>query len=159
MKIELNEAPQALVAGTPRCGVRSAQRADPAVRSCAFTLIEVMVATTIFFMAMFAILGVLSAGVHAATLLRKTGPTAGMVASFFVISNKLDEGSLTGDFEDIPDYQGYKWVSDAQEITNGLFLMNFTVVDPKGIQCSALHNVYFFKPGSGSQRMGVQPSR
>ena len=133
--------------------------ADAAIRSCAFTLIEVMVATTIFFMAMFAILGVLSAGVHAATLLRKSGPTAGMVASFFVISNKLDEGSVTGDFDDIVDYQGYKWVSDAQEITNGLFIMNFTVVDPHGVQCSSLHNVYFYKPGSGSQKMGLQPPR
>src|SRR5580658_7651510 len=77
----------------------------------AFTLIEVMIATTIFFMSMFAILGVLSAGIHSAAILRKTGPTAGMVAGYFVVSNTIDEGSQTGDFSDIAGYEGYKWVS------------------------------------------------
>ena len=128
----------------------------------AFTLIEVMVATTIFFMAMFALLGVLSAGVHAAAMLRRTGPTAGMVAGYFVISNSIDEGSLTGDFEDIAGYEGYKWVSGAVEITNGLYKMDFTVVDPHGVQCSELRDVYFYKPGSGSgsgTRPGLQPPR
>jgi hypothetical protein len=160
----MNATRPSWVVGTPRCGVRSAQRAEPtwqdavATRSCAFTLIEVMVATTIFFMAMFAILGVLSAGVHAATLLRKSGPTAGMVANYFVISNKIDEGSLTGEFDDAAN-QGYKWVSDAVEITNGLFKMDFVVVDPHGVQYSTLRDVYFYKPGSGSQHMGLNSPR
>src|SRR5271155_3742088 len=93
---------QSWMVGTPRCGVRAARRADPTFRyrrpsrshskmelhSCAFTLIEVMVATTIFFMAMFAILGVLSAGVHAAVVLRTSGgPAAGMGGQYFVVSN------------------------------------------------------------------------
>jgi hypothetical protein len=151
--------------GTPRCGVRSARRADHTYlgalpgRPRAFTLIEVMVATTIFFMAMFAILGVLSAGVHAATILRKSGPTAGMVAAYFVISNTIDEGSLTGEFDDAAN-QGYKWVSEAQEITNGLFKMDFVVVDPHGVQYSTLRDVYFYKPASASgTHMGLQPQR
>jgi hypothetical protein len=129
-------------------------------RSGAFTLIEVMIATTIFFMAMFAILGVLSAGVHAATLLRKSGPTAGMVATIYYTTNKIEEGSDSGDFNDIAGYEGYKWVAAAQEITNGLFRMDFVVVDPHGVQCSMLRDVYFYKPGSGSgNRMGLQPPR
>jgi hypothetical protein len=126
----------------------------------AFTLIEVMVATTIFFMAMFAILGVLSAGIHAASLLRNTGPTAGMVAGYYYATNKIEEGSESGDFSDIAGYEGYKWVCDAQEITNGLFRMDFVVVDPHGVQCSTLKDVLFYKPGSGSgTHMGVQPQR
>ncbi|HEY3863723.1 MAG TPA: hypothetical protein VGO59_17750 [Verrucomicrobiae bacterium] len=125
----------------------------------AFTLIEVMIATAIFFMAMFAILGVLSAGVHAATLLRTNGPTAGMVATYFSVSNKIEEGSLTGDFDDIAGYQGYKWVSDATEITNGLMRMDFVVVDPHGVLCSSLKDVIFYKPDSGGNRMGLQPPR
>lgn len=125
----------------------------------AFTLIEVMVATTIFFMAMFAILGVLSAGVHAATLLRNEGPTAGMVAGYFVVSNRIDEGSLSGEFDDAAN-KGYKWVSNAEEITNGLYKMDFVVFDPHGVQCSMLKDVYFYKPGSGSgTHMGLQPQR
>jgi hypothetical protein len=124
--------------------------------SCAFTLIEVMIATTIFFMSMFAILGVLSAGIHAATILRSSGPTAGMVAGYFAVSNKIAEGSLTGDFSDIAGYEGYKWVSDAVLITNDLYTMNFVVVDPAGHQSSFLRDVKFFKPGSSAgQTMGV----
>jgi len=135
----------------------SRTRWDKRQLGSAFTLIEVMVATTIFFMAMFAILGVLSAGVHAASILRKSGPTAGMVAGYFVVSNTIDEGSLTGDFNDIAGYEGYKWVSGAEEITNGLYKMDFAVVDPHGVLCSSLKDVYFFKPGSGSgTHMGLQ---
>jgi hypothetical protein len=127
----------------------------------AFTLIEVVVATAIFFMAMFAILGVVSAGVHAATLLRKTGPTAGMVAGWFAISNKIDEGSLSGNFDDQAN-EGYRWVSGAEEITNGLYKMDFAVVDPHGVIYSTLKDMYFYKASSGSggsQRMGVQQQR
>ena len=58
----------------------------------AFTLIEVMVAIAIFFMAMFAILGVLSSGVHAATILRTSGPTAGMVAGQYYATNEIGRG-------------------------------------------------------------------
>lgn len=116
----------------------------------AFTLVEVMIATTIFFMALFAILGVLSSGIHAATLLRTSGPTAGMVAGYFAISNTIDEGSLEGDFSDIAGYQGYRWVSNARMITNDFFTMDFVVVDPHGVQSSFLNDVKFYKPGSGS---------
>jgi Tfp pilus assembly protein PilV len=122
----------------------------------AFTLIEVMIAVTMFFMAMFAILGVLSVGVHAAALLRTSGPTAGMVAGYFSVSNAIDEGSMEGDFNDIAGYEGYRWVSNAREVSsNGLYQMDFVVVDPKGIQSSML-SVLLYKPASTANRMGVQ---
>jgi len=127
----------------------------------AFTLIEVMIATTIFFMSMFAILGVLSSGIHAATILRSTGPTAGMVAGYFVVSNKIEEGGLSGDFSDIAGYEHYRWTCDAREITNELYNMDFFVYDPNGNLSSFLRDVKFYKPGSGGngQKMGVQPPR
>jgi len=125
----------------------------------AFTLIEVMVAVTIFFMAMFAILGVLSSGVHAASLLRKSGPTAGMAANPFFITNKIVEGSDSGDFSDIAGYGGYRWVSEAREVaTNGLFQMDFQVIDPNGNPSSIL-SVLLYKPDSTGSRMGLQPQR
>ena len=71
----------------------------------AFTLIEVVIAVAIFFMAMFAILGVLSTELHAASILRNNGPTAGMVAGQLSLTNKLEEGSDSGDFGEI--YSGY----------------------------------------------------
>ena len=81
----------------------------------AFTLIEVMIAITIFFMAMFTILGVLSSSLHAASILRNSGPTAGMVAAQLTLTNKLQEGSSSGNFSDIPIYEGYRWTSQTSE--------------------------------------------
>jgi hypothetical protein len=123
----------------------------------AFTLIEVMLAITIFFMAMFAILGVLSSGIHAASILRTSGPTAGMVAGQFYVTNKIEEGSDSGDFSDIAGYEGYTWRSQALEVaTNGLFRMDFVVLDPRGNQSSIL-SVLLYKADSGNnQRMGLQ---
>ncbi len=57
-----------------------------------------MIAVTIFFMAMFTILGVLSAGLHAASVLRNNGPTPAMVAAQFSLTNKMEEGSRFGKF-------------------------------------------------------------
>jgi Tfp pilus assembly protein PilV len=121
----------------------------------AFTLIEVMVAVTIFFMAMFAILGVLSSGIHAATMLRGSGPTAGMAAGFFSVSNTIEEGNYSDDFSDIAGYEGYHWVAESQQITNGLFKMDFVVFDPNGQESSTLKDVYFYKSDTlFSRRMG-----
>jgi hypothetical protein len=113
-----------------------------------FTLIEVMVAVTIFFMAMFAILGVLSAGVHAASVLRTSGPTPGMVAGYYYVTNEIVEGYDSGNFSDIATYENYQWRSFAQEVaTNGLFRVDFVVVDPNGTQGPIL-SVLMYKPGS-----------
>jgi hypothetical protein len=116
--------------------------------AAAFTLVEIMVATGIFFMAMFALLGVMSAGVHAAAILRNSGPTAGMIAAEMSVSNTLEPGSLMGTFSDIPIYQEYHWVSDCQIVTtNGLFKMDFVVLDANGVQVSTLSTL-FYKPDS-----------
>jgi type II secretory pathway pseudopilin PulG len=124
-------------------------------QSDAFTLIEVMVAVAIFFMAMFALLGVMSAGVHAAAILRNSGPTAGMIAAQMSVSNQLEPGSLTGTFDDVPIYQEYHWVSDCEPVTtNGLFQMDFVVVDASGVQVSTMSTL-FYRPDS-KPTMGVR---
>ncbi len=128
------------------------------VENAAFTLVEVMIAITIFFICMFAILGVLSSGIHAASILRSSGPTAGMVASYFAVSNKIEEGQFQDDFSDIAGYQGYRWEAEAILITNDLYRMNFVVIDPNGNQSSFLNDVKFYKPGSSQgSKMGLQP--
>jgi type II secretion system protein I len=124
----------------------------------AFTLIEVMLAITIFFMAMFAILSVLGSGVRAASLLRNNGPTAGMVVAQLSATNKLEEGSESGTFDDIPIYQGYRWVSSSREVaTNGLFQIDVVVVDPNGTQSSML-SVLLYRPDSDNGQLGLRPS-
>lgn len=114
--------------------------------SIAFTLIEVMIAVMLFFMAMFTILGVLAGGLHAASLLRTSGPTAGMVAAQLSLTNKLEVGTDSGDFGEI--YQGWHWQSETMEATtNGLFQVNFQVLDPSGKLQSVL-SVLFYRPDS-----------
>ncbi len=128
--------------------------------SAAFTLIEVMLAITIFFMAMFAILSVLTSGVRAASLLRNNGPTAGMVIAQLSTTNKLEEGSDSGTFQDVPIYKDYHWVTNTREVaTNGLFQIDVVVVDPNGNQSSTL-SALLYRPQSGNgQKMGLQPPR
>ena len=121
----------------------------------AFTLMEVMIAVSIFFMAMFTILGVLSSSLHAASLLRNNGPTAGMVAAQLSLTNKLEEGSDSGDFRDIPIYEGYRWVSQTTEAaTNGLFQVQFRVFSPSGRLDSTL-TVLFYRPDSQGSHLGL----
>ena len=107
----------------------------------AFTLMEVMIAVAIFFMAMFTILSVLSSSLHAASILRNSGPTAGMVAAQLSLTNKLEEGSDSGAFDDVPFYHdmGYRWISRTTEAaTNGLFLVDFEIINPNGKPDSTL---------------------
>jgi Tfp pilus assembly protein PilV len=122
----------------------------------AFTLMEVMIAVAIFFMAMFTILGVLSSALRGASMLRSNGPTAGMRASELTLTNKLEEGSDSGTFGDIPIYDGYRWTSETREVaTNGLFQVDFAVYNPKGDLDSTL-SVLFYRPDSQSSHLGLQ---
>lgn len=124
--------------------------------STAFTLMEVMIAVAIFFMAMFSILGVLSSALRGASMLRSNGPTAGMRASELTLTNKLEEGTDSGTFGDIPIYDGYRWTSDTREVTtNGLFRIDFAVYNPKGDVDSTL-SIFLYKPDSDSAHLGLQ---
>src|SRR5438552_632274 len=76
----------------------------------AFTLLEVVIAAGIFFMATFAILGVVSGTVRNARGVQKTDVDAGMLAADLSLTNKLVEGTTSGDFGDL--YPGYTWQRD-----------------------------------------------
>jgi len=120
----------------------------------AFTLIEVMIAIAIFFMCMFAILGIFGAGLHSALLLRRDGPTPGMIASELSLSNELDEGTLSGDFGDM--YPNYRWTTDVSEAaTNGLYRLDISVIAPQGTVDSTM-SILLYRPqqGGGLNRLG-----
>jgi hypothetical protein len=127
----------------------------------AFTLVEVMVAIAIFFMAMFAILGVMSSGVHAAAILRTSGPTAGMIAAQIALTNQMQDETVSGSFggdNGIGVYKDYRWAYQCRQVaTNGLFQIDFVVIDPNGVQSSLLSTI-FYRPDS-STGMGLQPQR
>jgi hypothetical protein len=138
--------------------MKRGRKLQPPAAAGGFTLIEVMVATGIFFMAMFAILGVLSSGIHAATLLRSSGPTAGMIAARLYVTNSIEEGSDSGDFSDVAGYEKYRWLYSVNEVTtNGLYHVEIGVVDANGNQSSHL-DLLLYKTGGGN-RLGLQPPR
>src|SRR5262245_59155512 len=73
----------------------------------AFTLLEVMIACGIFFIAIFAILALVSQTLRNARILRHVEVEAGMAAADLFKTNMLFEGSETGDFGDA--YPEYSW--------------------------------------------------
>jgi len=92
----------------------------------AFTLLEVMIAAAIFFMAMFAMLKVLSTEMNAAFLLQRNYPTPVMAVSKLSLTNKLEEVPEMGDFGEI--YPDYRYTLEPREVmTNGLFQVDVTV--------------------------------
>ena len=114
-------------------------------RMAAFTLLEVMIASAIFFMAMFSLLGVMSNGIHAAAILQKNAPTAGMAVAKLTLTNKLEEVTQTGDFGEV--YPDFRWELTPHEIlTNGLFQVDVTVFQ-NGRVFSTM-SILLFRPDS-----------
>lgn len=92
----------------------------------AFTLLEVMIASAIFFICIFAILEVITRSLRSAHALTDNRPHAGMIASMFVLTNRLEEGFETGDFGEV--YPGYSWTREVIWVgSNGLFRVDFAV--------------------------------
>jgi len=110
--------------------LRRSRPSSPRRAGAALSLIEVMIAMTIFFMAVFAILGMVSNILRNARALQETQVDApGTLASFLSTSNRLDEGNYTGDFGDLfPDYD-YSY--DVTIITNNLVRVDMSVVGGK----------------------------
>jgi hypothetical protein len=85
-----------------------------------------MIASGIFFMAVFAILAMVSSVLRNARSLRRVELDAGMVAAQVVNTNKLTEGSESGDFGNL--YPGYSWDTDTSLAeTNGLYQVDIVV--------------------------------
>ena len=95
----------------------------------AFTLIEVTIAAGILFICLFAVLELLSICLRNARALQRSTLDPGMLAAEATLSQRLIEGSDSGDFGDL--YPGYHWRSETNFYgTNGLFEVNFTIYNP-----------------------------
>ncbi len=125
-------------------------------RAHAFTLLEVIVACAIFFMAGFAILELVTRSVAAARSLQQRDPDPGLIAAALVLTNQLVEGSESGDFEDLyPDlYRGYSWTRYVNEVgSNSLFQVDIAVYpngnsrNRRGAEPVTL-SILMFRPGS-----------
>jgi len=123
------------------------------VAASAFTLLEVVIACSIFFVVAFAILELVTSSLVAAKTLQQREPDAGMLAATLSLTNQLEEGVESGDFEDICPgvYPGYRWMRDVNEVSsNGLFQVDFVVyrdMKKKG-PAELKTSILMFRPGS-----------
>ena len=104
------------------------------IRHRAFTLIEVMIAMGIFFMAIFAILQLVSTCLRNARLLQKTPLDTRIVTSVVWLTNSVTEGSGSGDLGEL--YKGCRYVSNAVPRddfpTNGLYEIDYVFTEQGG---------------------------
>ncbi|HOX59414.1 MAG TPA: hypothetical protein PLC99_21225 [Verrucomicrobiota bacterium] len=122
----------------------------------AFTLLEVMIAAGIFFMAIFAILAMVSSMLRNARSLRLVELDAGMVAAQVGNTNKLEEGSQSGDFGKL--YPGYSWEAETYEAaTNGLWQVDIVVRQRGAAKPVDQMSIFLFRPESQSRIGPVRP--
>ena len=114
----------------------------------AFTLLEVMIATAIFFMAVFSILALTTQCLRSAHSLNRNAPTPGMAIteSGLFLTNKIEEGFNSGDFGDL--YPNYEWETYATLVTNGFFQVDITVTHDGNLDSSM--SIYAYKPESAT---------
>jgi len=114
----------------------------------AFTLLEVMVAMAIFFMAIFAILSLVAQNLKTARGLSMGEVDLSMVVAEIGLTNKLEEGVITGDFGDIAP--GATWVADISLYgTNGLYQADITIDWPQnGLVQERQSSIWLYRPDS-----------
>jgi hypothetical protein len=122
-----------------------------------FTLLEVMIACGIFFVAVFTILGLVSSTLRNARGLRRIDVDAGMVAAQFFKTNRLYEGSMSGDFGEV--YRDFSWSSETYEVeTNGLWQVDIVVNRRGNPSPHDQTSIWIFSPDSsaGPARGGIR---
>jgi Tfp pilus assembly protein PilV len=98
----------------------------PSSNQSAFSLLEVMIAMGIFFVAIFGILELTSQNLRAARMLQRQDPDVTVLAAQLSLTNRLEEGFDSGDFgESMPNVLWSRTVTEVS--SNGLFRVDFTV--------------------------------
>lgn len=118
-----------------------------------FTLLEVMIAVGIFFMVAFTILALVSQCLRQAGALQQMRSPVGSLAAQTVLTNQLEEGVESGDFEDI--FPDHRWSRDVYEAgTNGLYEVKLTVTRSGSSKPDGEMTLYLFRPEGGARRPG-----
>ncbi len=118
----------------------------------AFSLLEVMIACGIFFMAVFSILAMVASALHNARSLRRIEVDAGMVAAQLFKTNRVYEGTDSGDFGDL--YPGYSWETTTTQVeTNGLFQIDIQVTRRSGNVPVDQMSIWMWSPDSANNGM------
>jgi Tfp pilus assembly protein PilV len=114
----------------------------------AFTLLEVMIASGIFFMAIFAILELVSSNLRNARRLQEPQVDPALLLADLSQTNILTEGSDSDDFGEL--YPGYQWASQTEQVeSNGWFKVVYVVTKPGGDANSETSlGAFFYRPDS-----------
>lgn len=130
----------------------------------AFSLFEVMVALAIFFIAVFAILGLISQLLrNARAFQKKKGADAAMVHAYWSsITNRVTEGVESGEFSDLAEFQDqyrdYSWEKDTTfYATNGLWQVDYRVINKRNGQVESTVRTFFYDPNTQSSSLGGVP--
>jgi hypothetical protein len=127
---------------------RAHQRVD---RSSAFTLLEVIIACSLFFMVAFAVLEIVTVGLVAAKKLQRREPNFEFVISPHALTNILIEGNYSGSFDEfMPDlYPGFSWECEIVEYSsNGFFRVDYAIFDDTAGAKPRMLTTFFHKPAS-----------
>lgn len=131
---------------TPRQHSRRFLRAQEA-----FSLLEVIIACAIFFMVAFALLELVTRSLVAVKSLQTREPDPGIVLAALSLTNKFEEGSMSGDYDGIaPDmYPSYRWEALITEVgSNGLFQVEVFTYSDKQKRGPAQISGVFWRPNS-----------
>jgi Tfp pilus assembly protein PilV len=136
---------------------RSPSRGASATRSIgvlAFSLLEVLIAMTLFFVAIFSILNLTSQNIAAARHLQNAVVDAGSLATALSLTNRLEEGGLpqeiAAEFEKL--HPGYTCNGSIFEVSsNGLFQVDLEIYGLKGKKVVASGmSILLYRPESSS---------
>jgi Tfp pilus assembly protein PilV len=121
----------------------------------AFTLLEVLIAVSIFFIAMFAILDMTANSVKAARHLQRSNVDVGMLGAMMSLTNQVEEGPVPREiilpFEEAnPEYACRGNITEVS--SNGLFQVDFEIysIKDKRVAASTLSMLLFRPPAGGA---------
>ena len=127
-----------------------------------FSLIEVMIALGIFFIALFTILGLVSQLLrNARAFQNKKAADATMVQAYFLsITNRVTEGLESGDFSDLADFQNeyrdYSWEKETTFFaSNGLWQVDYRVINNRLRSVDSAISTFYFDPNTQQGPTGV----
>jgi Tfp pilus assembly protein PilV len=104
-------------------------------RRRAFTLLEVMIAVAILFMATFAILSLISSTLANIRRLQRPLVDASALLAQLSLTNQLSEGTYSGNLGDMlgKPYEDYNWIGTVIEVqSNKLFMADFRIQNATG---------------------------
>jgi type II secretory pathway pseudopilin PulG len=127
-----------------------------------FTLVEVMIASGILFLCLFAILGLLANLLRNARVLQRVSVDAGTVAAYFSSTTNLhQEGIESGSFNDLGDfsdkYRELEWSRESTMFgTNGLWFEVYSVRRKAAREPESTMSTVEFDPAA-TKAQGAKP--